>query len=101
MSKNTKCPVCEKGTIMFKDNLSCECSRCKFQCHHGQIERIAAAMELARAAVWASECEDQRDYLEETRDENRERYRSIINIETDANNAAWDALHRCEEVFNA
>lgn len=44
MSKNLKCPVCQKGTIMFKENLSCECSQCRFQCHHGQIERIAAAM---------------------------------------------------------
>lgn len=49
MSKNLKCPVCQKGTIMFKENLSCECSQCRFQCHHGQIERIAAAMELAKA----------------------------------------------------
>ena len=49
MSKNMKCPVCQKGTIMFKENLSCECSQCRFQCHHGQIERIAAAMELAKA----------------------------------------------------
>ena len=43
MSKNLKCPVCQKGTIMFKENLSCECSQCRFQCHHGH-ERIAAAM---------------------------------------------------------
>lgn len=49
MSKNLKCPVCQKGAIMFKENLSCECSQCRFQCHHGQIERIAAAMELAQA----------------------------------------------------
>lgn len=54
MSKNLKCPVCQKGTIMFKENLSCECSQCRFQCHHGQIERIAAAMELAKAEVAAS-----------------------------------------------
>ena len=51
MNKNLKCPVCQKGTIMFKENLSCECSQCRFECHHGQIERIAAAMELARAHV--------------------------------------------------
>ena len=54
MSKNLKCPVCQKGTIMFKENLSCECSQCRFQCHHGQIERIAAAMELAKAEAAAS-----------------------------------------------
>ena len=54
MSKNLKCPVCQKGTIMFKENLSCECLQCRFQCHHGQIERIAAAMELAKAEAAAS-----------------------------------------------
>ena len=54
MSKNLKCPVCQKGTIMFKENLSCECSQCRFECHYGQIECIAAAMELARAEVAAS-----------------------------------------------
>lgn len=54
MSKNLKCPVCQKGAIMFKENLSCECSQCRFRCHHGQIERVAAAMELARAEVAAS-----------------------------------------------
>lgn len=50
MCKNPKCPVCQKGTIMFKDNLSCECSQCRFQCHHGQLPSIAAAIELARAS---------------------------------------------------
>jgi len=51
MSEIAKCPVCQKGTIMFKENLSCECSQCRFECHHGQIEFIAAAMELAIATA--------------------------------------------------
>ena len=55
MSEIAKCPVCQKGTIMFKENLSCECSQCRFQCHHGQIERIAAAMELAQDLVACDE----------------------------------------------
>lgn len=98
MSKNLRCPVCQKGTVMFKDNLSCECSRCKFQCHHGQIERIDAAMELARAAVWSVECEGQRDYMDDTTS-NTDAWRSIVNLDLEANDEACRAFERCEEVF--
>lgn len=74
MSKNMKCPVCQKGTIMFKENLSCECSQCRFQCHHGQIERIAAAMELARELTALSKCDLNNEHREiEKRVEKAER----------------------------
>lgn len=49
MSVNTNCPACKKGTIMFKNDLSCECSQCRFQCHRKQLDSIVAAMEFAEA----------------------------------------------------
>lgn len=51
MSVITKCPVCQKGAIMFKDNNACECSQCRFQCHRGQLDQVDAAMGLARATA--------------------------------------------------
>lgn len=51
MSNNPKCPICQKGTMMFKDNHACECSQCRFQCHRGHLDHIAAAMELAIATA--------------------------------------------------
>lgn len=64
-----------------------------------------AAMEEAigacgGAAVWAGECEDQKDYMDDVTS-NRDAWRSIVNLDLEANDEACRALERCEEVFNA
>jgi hypothetical protein len=48
----SKCPVCQKGTVGFSyDGLKVECSKCWFRCHVEHLPRIAAAMELAASTV--------------------------------------------------
>lgn len=42
MSRNTKCPVCKTGTIMFKDNWDRECSQCSFNCTDEDLYKILA-----------------------------------------------------------
>lgn len=98
-----KCPVCQRGDIVSKSSLSVPsclfgCTCCCFQCCEDQLPNIAAAMELARAAVWADECEAQRDYMDDTTS-NHDAWRSIVNLELDAHHGACDAHDRVIEVF--
>ena len=52
MPEVTKCPVC--GCRLYKAPFAMKCGSCQFQCDAVNIGRIAAAMELAKAEVAAS-----------------------------------------------
>jgi len=98
MSVIAKCPVCGEtlsghidGVVECKDG-------CSFRCGGYALPRIAAAMELAKAAVWAYECEDQKDYMDDTTS-NRDAWRSIVNLDLEANDKALEAQDRVIEVF--
>jgi hypothetical protein len=66
----SKCPVCQKGRLYeyFKHtSKECLCRSCMFSCDIIYLPRIAAAMELARAAVsmWTDELamDPEKEYL--------------------------------------
>ena len=60
--------------------------------------KYAAAMKLADAAVWADECAEQKDYIDDT-SSNFDAWRSIFNTTLDAEKAASEAYDRVLEVF--
>lgn len=99
---NEKCPCC--GSEMSETYLGWVCMNmslenpCSFRIAKERLPRIAAAMELARAATWADECETQRDYMDDTTS-NIDAWRSIVNLELDAHHGACDAHDRIIEVF--
>lgn len=105
MSEIAKCPICGQVPLdkwevtsvrVFQTGQMC----CGVDCNtNGRWNQYAAAMELANAGVWAEECEEQRDYMEDEIS-NRDAWRSIVNLDIDANEAACEALERCKEVFN-
>ena len=94
-----KCPVCGSNAVLDGTaHKYCRCTKCMFRCDSDDLPRITAAMELAKAAVWAYECEDQKDYMDDTTS-NRDAWRSIVNLDLEANDKALEAQDRVIEVF--
>ena len=106
MSEIVKCPMCGKTPGWDDFNIAAKLPNgerayfcCGVRVATGVLwNKYAAAMELARAAVWAGECEDQKDYMDDATS-NRDALRSIVNLDLEANDEACRALERCEEVF--
>ena len=55
MSEISKCPCCgseQERAPRYNKFVAWTCSKCYFTCNNEDLVRIAAAMELAKAAVW-------------------------------------------------
>ena len=104
MSKIAKCPICggvplDKWEVtsvrVFQTGQAC----CGVDCNTNELwNQYTAAMELAKAAVWAAECEDQKDYMDDVTS-NLDAWRSIVNLDLEANDKACEAHARVLEVF--
>ena len=100
MNEIAKCPRCGEAPqrIQYKaGGWGCRCCGAEFFCIT-YWNQYAAAMELAEAAVWADECEAQKDLMDDITS-NHDAWRSIVNLDLDANDKAHDALERVLEVF--
>lgn len=63
-----------------------------------QWNRYVAAIKLALAAAWSDECESQKDYMDDITS-NRDAWRSIVNLDLDANDKACDAFQLVVEAM--